>query len=331
MTKPDIPAAGVLLAASYPHRAYEPEHWSERHLPNEVRRWVVDVPNPDAANPGAPGTVASVRASGEPVPASIAAYLSLWCVHARQYRLDLVVAPAWRRRGVGSTLLDFLVTEARGAGATSVQARPYADRLDAMHLLEARGFRETMRMTGLLLENVRIAAVESEAASRSALVRRGLRLTTFAAELARDRDSWRKLRDANQAAQFGWPDPDPNPDGRPHEAESVEEFRRRAEAFGMIPDACFIAATDDLFVGYSSLTVNDAARTQAGSGGTAVRPEYRGLGVATALKACCVRWAQEHGVMRLATSSGNPAMIRVNEKFGFRRTYEEIRSVLRLR
>ena len=83
-------------------------------------------------------------------------------------------------------------------------------------------------------------------------------------------------------------------------------------------------------MGYSSLTLTDEARLQAGSGGTAVRPEYRGLGIATALKASCIRWAAAHDVRCLATSSGNPAMIRVNEKFGFRRTYEEVRTVRRL-
>jgi GNAT superfamily N-acetyltransferase len=97
----------------------------------------------------------------------------------------------------------------------------------------------------------------------------------------------------------------------------------------VIPEACFIVAEGARFVGYSALTAIGAARALAGSGGTAVRPEARNRGIATVLKACCVRWAQEHGVSTMATSSGNPAMIRVNEKFGFRRTYEEIRTVLR--
>ena len=98
----------------------------------------------------------------------------------------------------------------------------------------------------------------------------------------------------------------------------------------MIPDACFIAVQGEQYLGYSALTVADEARTQAGSGGTAVRPEFRGLGIATALKARCVRWAQDHGVRRLVTASGNAAMIRVNERLGFRRTYEEVRLVRRL-
>jgi GNAT superfamily N-acetyltransferase len=62
---------------------------------------------------------------------------------------------------------------------------------------------------------------------------------------------------------------------------------------------------------------------------TAVRPAYRGLGIATTLKASCIRWARDNGVRQLATASGNPAMVHVNEKFGFRRTYVEVRLVRR--
>jgi len=65
------------------------------------------------------------------------------------------------------------------------------------------------------------------------------------------------------------------------------------------------------------------------SGGTAVRPEYRGAGLATALEARCIQWAQENDVRSLAPASGNPAMVRVNEKFGFRRTDVEVRLVRR--
>ena len=197
-------------------------------------------------------------------------------------------------------------------------------------MLEVRGFLETMRMTGLRLDDVKSPAVGRASELRRTLDSHGVRITTLAEELDSDAKSWEKLRDTNQAAQFGWPDPDPNPDGRPPEPETVDQFRLRAEQFGMLPEACFIAATDDQFVGYSALTVNDAKRTRAGSGGTAVRPEYRGLGIATALKACCVSWARDNGMRRLETASGNPAMIRVNEKFGFRRTYSEVRLVKRL-
>ena len=303
----DGPSAGAILAAAYPHRAHEPARWSDR--PNAARRWSAAAPD-----------------------GSVAAYLALWPVEPTQFRMDLVVRPDQRARGLGATLLDFLIERAREAAATSLQARPYAEQRDALALLASRDFHETMRMNGLVLDDVRAAQLQPVHWYEGKLADRGIRVTTLARELAADRDAWTELRDANEAAQVGWLDPDPLPNGRHREPQSVEQFRAQSLDFHMIPEACFIAVNREQagqYVGYSALALNDANGMQAGSSGTAVRPEYRGLGVATALKARCVRWAQEKGLQRLATSSGNEAMVRVNEKFGFRRTYVEVRLVRR--
>jgi GNAT superfamily N-acetyltransferase len=306
----DIAAAAALLSDAYPHRSHEPEWWNKPPKPNEALQWVVDSPSAAESSP--------------------AAYLSVWEVNTMKFRMDLIVHPAWRRHGLGGRLLDFLIAQAHAVGATSLQARPYSDGVDAVRLLEARGFRETMRMTGLLLDDIDAVALEPFSPLNTALEARGIEFTTLGAELRDDTESWRKLRDTNQAAQFGWPDPDPNPDGSPNEPETMDAFRARAARFGMIPEACFVAKVGETYAGYSALTVSDKAGSRAGSGGTAVRPEHRGLGIATALKARCIHWAREHGVRRLETSSGNPAMVRVNEKFGFRRTYVEVRLVVRI-
>ena len=303
LTVADIRAAGALLAEAYPHRAHEPERWDR---PNDAHRWIVAAPD-----------------------GSLAAYLALWRVQAMQYRMDLVVGPRERGHGLGTGLLDFLIASARAAGAASLQARPYSEESRALALLASREFRETMRMTGLELEDVSAVSLEPIARYEGQLAERGLRVTTLAEDLSVNSDGWRKLRDVNEASRPGWPDPDPPPDATSGEEQSVEQFRAQAHDFHMIPEACFLAVDHERYVGYSALALRDAARVRAGSGGTAVRPEYRGFGVATALKARCVRWAQEHGVRRLSTSSGNPAMVRVNEKFGFRRTYVEVRLVRR--
>ena len=75
----------------------------------------------------------------------------------------------------------------------------------------------------------------------------------------------------------------------------------------MIPEACFVAVKDDLYLGYSALTVNDQARTQAGSAG---RRFARSIAARDrdALKARSVQWRRP-GRRRLVTSSGNLAMI----------------------
>ena len=304
----DIVPAARLLADAYPHRAHESRLWQVAAGPNDQNRWILD------------GSV-----NGDP-----AAYLSLWPVHGTKFRLDLVVHPAHRQCGLGSQLLRWLVEQGTSLGATSLQARPYSADAVATRMLERRGFRETMRMTGLVLDDISTVPLDPLPRLQQTLADRGIRITTLAREHAVDRGAWTKLRDTNQAAYVGWPDPDPSPDNEPPKPESPEQFRRRAERFGMIKNACFIAVGPEGYFGYSALTAVDPSRGEAGSGGTAVRPEQRGSGIATVLKACTIRWAQDNGYRRLATSSGNPAMIHVNERFGFRRTYDEARFVLPL-
>ena len=61
--------------------------------------------------------------------------------------------------------------------------------------------------------------------------------------------------------------------------------------------------------------------------GTAVRPALRGRGIATALKVREVAAARERGVLTLDGATGNPAMLKVNERLGYQRTNTEIRLV----
>jgi GNAT superfamily N-acetyltransferase len=61
--------------------------------------------------------------------------------------------------------------------------------------------------------------------------------------------------------------------------------------------------------------------------GTAVRPDFRGQGIATALKVRAITDARDRGVTTVRTLTGNPAMLRVNERLGFRTTSTEIRLI----
>jgi GNAT superfamily N-acetyltransferase len=53
----------------------------------------------------------------------------------------------------------------------------------------------------------------------------------------------------------------------------------------------------------------------------------RGRGIATALKVREVAAAQQRGVLTLDGATGNPAMLKVNERLGYRRTSTEVRLV----
>jgi GNAT superfamily N-acetyltransferase len=285
-----------MFAVAYPERAHDLA-WRD----DLVRRWV--------ATDGA-------RAVG---------YGSFWPVRDQRFRMDLTVAPEHRRRGIGGQLLDVLVGRTRAAGAATLQARTESDRPQVLAFLNRRGFAETMRMHRLVL-NVAGATLEPYVGLEHRLAGDGIALTTLADELQRSGNAcWHRFCAAYCAARDGWPDPDP--DDRPAAQPSVAEFRRMyglharllyQEYARLWQEPCILAVHRDQVVGF------------AGAVGTGVRPALRGRGIATAMKRRVIVAARERGVTTLRSSTGNPAMVKVNERLGYRRTTTEVRLVRRL-
>jgi GNAT superfamily N-acetyltransferase len=154
----------------------------------------------------------------------------------------------------------------------------------------------------------------------------GIEFTTLRHEGQQER-IWTKLTDLQQSAVIGWPDPDP--DGV-MTIPTEDEVRRMFDSWRTSSDTFFLAKADGVFIGYTALGPDHSAPGAIGTGPTAVRPEYRGRGVATALKVIALAHAQEQGWRTAVTRSASPAMIRVNEKLGFQRGRAEVRLVRRL-
>ncbi|MFL5382196.1 MAG: GNAT family N-acetyltransferase [Longimicrobiaceae bacterium] len=285
--------AADLIAAEWPHRAGEAIPLREGdNLPN-APRWT-------AADPG----------SDEP-----RAYASLWRVAGDRFRMDLVVAPGWRRRGIGNRMLDTIVEAATSAGAATLQARTYASDAESLRFLERRSFAETMRMQGMRLD-VREVDPERLVACERRAAAQGFAITTLAEAQRSDAECWRKLWKLNGEAQEGWADPDPRPG--PRRPMSFDAFLARSAELPPDPEAFFIIQKGGRYAGFT------------GSLGTAVHPDFRGLGLANALKVRAALHARATGVEVLETSTGSAAMQRANENVGYRVTYSEVRLVRRI-
>jgi mycothiol synthase len=152
----------------------------------------------------------------------------------------------------------------------------------------------------------------------------GMRFVTFT-KAATDPDFWSKMTNLQNDVLRDWPDPDPNPDFEPmREAEAHRFFDQCL----MILDASFIAIANGELVGYTGLGGANREAGRIESGPTAVRTDFRGRGVATALKVLAVREARRLGFTRARAQSANPAMIRVGEKLGFVPGAAEVRLLL---
>jgi GNAT superfamily N-acetyltransferase len=297
----DYEPAAALFAVAYPDRAREADEWT-------------------SADRAAPGQ-RLVAVAGD--PERLVGYAAFWRVRDDRHRMDLVVAPDRRRRGIGGGLLARIVERAREIGAATLQARADDDQPESLAFLRRRGFAETMRMHWDVLD-LRAADLARFAHLAARLEADGIRVTTLRDEEPREPACWERLADLHHAAQDGWADPDPGPPGPPL---TVEEARRWFMLPGLIPEAFFIAAAGDTYVGYSGIAVRPSEPDVGWPAGTVVRPEHRGRGVATALKARVLAYARACRLTRVHSSSGNPAILHINRKFGFRPVWSEVRLV----
>ena len=276
-----------------------------------------------------PGRAASASlcqwAAIEEVSQQLIGYAVCWNVVRRKYRMGLMVHADWRKRGIGDYLLRVILAALQSMPAATLQSRAWDDQMDSLRFLRRRGFVETHRMVELHL-NLSEADLTRLAELPHGLTAQGIEFTTLRQE-GQDEQFWTKLTDLQQAAVIGWPDPDPDgvmtiPTG--------DEVRRMFDSWQTTSDTFFLAKADGVFIGYTALGPDHSAPEAIGTGPTAVRPEYRGRGVATALKALALTHARRNGWRTAVTRSASPAMIRVNEKLGFQRGRAEVRLVRKL-
>ena len=250
---------------------------------------------------------------------SVIGFGAWWRVRLDKFRIDLLVAQDARRRGIGTRVLNEVVVGAHGAGAATVQARAGSEQQESLDFLRMRGFVETMRMHLQVLA-VAEAKLQPYTHFPAMLAERGIVLVSLPRELARAEEAcWQEYARVFNAARQGWPDPDPGP----VPPLTPAEFRRKHLAseleHGVGADQCLLAVQGTRYVGFTSAV------------GTGVDPAFRRQGIATALKLEAVIAARDRGATTMRTSTGNPTMLRVNERLGFSIVSTEVRLVRTIR
>jgi GNAT superfamily N-acetyltransferase len=253
-------------------------------------------------------------------------YGACWNVMRRKYRMDLMVHAEWRNQAIGGGLLATILTALQPTQAATLQARTLEGRTESLQFLHRRGFVETHRMVELQL-NLSKVDLRPLACLPPNLMAQGIQFTTLQEE-GQDEGFWTKMTDLQQAAVSGWPDPDP--DGE-ITIPTDEEVRHMFNSWRTAPDTFFLAKADGVFIGYTALGADYHTLEGVGTGPTAVRPEYRGHGIATALKILALTHAKQQGWQTASACSASPAMIHVNQKLGFQRQGAEVRLVRRLK
>jgi GNAT superfamily N-acetyltransferase len=240
--------------------------------------------------------------------------------HPDKYRVSVLIDPAARRQGHGGTLYDALREELSRRGAIS--ARAWARESDDVSVQFAldRGFVEVRRawQSRLDVDGFDMAPF---AAAPARVADEGIILTTLAAEAETNPNLWRDMYELDTICARDVPDIEA------FTPTTYDDFvKTYITAPYVIPDAFFLAKDGNRYVGVARLWSSDGEPDMLNQDLTGVIPEYRGRGVAMALKLKTVEYARAHGTRQIRTWNDtlNRPMLRINEAMGFQKEPAEI-------
>jgi GNAT superfamily N-acetyltransferase len=207
------------------------------------------------------------------------------------------VLPGWRRRGLGSALMDRCLGYARELEAARALAFVREDDAESRGFLERRGFVVTDRLVSL--------ALDLEPDPQPAAVPPGIEICELSDE---------HLAEAYEV--FGDGVADIPAEGDSGEIRPLEEWVRHVRAHPLT----LVALDGVRVIGYADVELRNAESGLLDNNLTTVRRSHRGRGIAEALKRTQIDWATAHGYRRIVTTThdGNEPMRRLNEKLGYR-------------
>jgi len=221
---------------------------------------------------------------------------------------DVNVLPDFRSRGIGEELLRRVSARARGLGKAGLQVEVRSDDRHSMRFVENRGFREIEREEEVELDLTALAGPPEVDAPG------GVEIVSYAQRPGLEREMYAVDREASA---------DIPGLASTHDAD-FEEWRIFAiDRPSRALDLTFLAIAEGRVVGVAYM---ELAGDRCFHNLTGVRREWRGRGVASAMKRAQIAGAMTKGVTRLVTESQheNLPMRRLNEKLGYRPTVANI-------
>ncbi|HYU87363.1 MAG TPA: GNAT family N-acetyltransferase, partial [Candidatus Bathyarchaeia archaeon] len=144
----------------------------------------------------------------------------------------------------------------------------------------------------------------------------GITFTTLSEEQSHGQDSLRKIHELVQLIQTDMPR---EADFTPLSYEDWETYSLKNPQ--LLPEGYFLAKEGSNFVGMSDVHRIDSEPGVLNQDDTGVIREYRGRGIATALKLKVINFGKKNGYRTIKTwnDSVNASMLAINNKLGFRR------------
>lgn len=232
---------------------------------------------------------------------------------AENFSIDLVLRPAVRRRGIGTTLLDDAVAALRPRKARWIRAGVKESDTHSVAFATHVGAVELKRDWESRLELATFDPAPFAGGPKRA-EDAGVRITTLADELRIDPHAVHKAYALHAETRLDVPNLDPS---TPSPYERFEEEALRSP--WALPEGYFIAVRDGRYVGESALGTEGTDPGVVHQQLTGVLRDERGKGIAMALKLRAVAYAKERGFREIRTwnASINRPMLAINEALGF--------------
>ncbi|MBL8096861.1 MAG: GNAT family N-acetyltransferase [Anaerolineales bacterium] len=237
--------------------------------------------------------------------------------HPQRFYVNVEVAPAWQRHGIGAALYDQVMTALLPYDPRVLRADAFSNLPAGFRFLAQRGFFEAFRETPVHLE---IGAFDPApyAGQEAALAKTGIVIKTLR-DLESDRDRDRKLY------ELYWETVDdvPQEDTRIVPPPFDEWVTWGLNDPTILPDAYFIAVHGDTYIGLRELGRDPDNHVLQG-GLLGVRRAYRGRGIGLAMQLRGIAYARAHGfpTLKTCTAVQNGPMQAMFNKLGYRRDPE---------
>lgn len=265
--------------------------------------------------PGKPGTINEwfVAVRGEDL-LGLYSLVEEWAIsEPGTYSAWVGVLPDHRQQGIGTALLEHLLQRAEGHGARRLLGSVYEGVTGAREFAEHRGFMPTGTVERMSILDVRSAQLHGYPETLSRLESEGLSFRSLAESGLDDEAFLRAVADLDYQTALDIPNQESWDQG------PFELWRRGIlETEDIGPQRFWVALDDGRPVGLAALGLRGAnGLTNAYTG---VHREYRGRGVARALKLKTIEYAQASGFEFIMTgnNSDNRRMLDVNIRLGYR-------------
>lgn len=232
----------------------------------------------------------------------------------RKFSIEVLVDPACHNRGIGKHLYAMLIERLRGFEPLSLDAWSREDMACRIAFFEHRGYREDQRVWSSRLDLTTFDPAPHWSYVES-LRAQGFTVRTLA-ELQQTGsldeqqlyEAWTTLHDDVPIA--------PSQD---RSSRTFEEWRpRNLDNPSLFPEAYFFVLDGDRIVATTQLW-HSPDREGLRTGLTGVRRDYRGRGLAFALKVIALDFARRRGYRWTDTenASDNAGMLGINDRLGF--------------